>query len=66
MISNDFATESIMLDHGFTSRLLAGLVSTGLAMLCRAPLRRQEKGSSHLHDDYRLRPEGARRMTRNA
>jgi hypothetical protein len=38
MISNDFATESIMLDHGFTSRLLAGLVSTELAMLYRAPL----------------------------
>ena len=38
MISNDFATESILVDHGFTSQLLAGLVSTGLAMLYRAPL----------------------------
>jgi DNA-binding PadR family transcriptional regulator len=37
MLSNDFATESIMLDHGFTSRLLTDLVSTGLVVLYRKP-----------------------------
>jgi hypothetical protein len=39
MLVKDFATEKIMLDHGFTSSLLTVLVSTGLAMLYRAPLK---------------------------
>ena len=39
MIANDFATETIMLGYGFTIRLLADLVSTGLAMPYRAPLK---------------------------
>jgi hypothetical protein len=39
MLANDFATESILLGHGFTGRLLTGLVGTGLAMLYRKPLK---------------------------
>jgi hypothetical protein len=39
MIANDFATETIMLGYGFTSTLLADLVSTGLAMPYHAPLK---------------------------
>ncbi len=43
MLSNDFATESIMLGYGSTSRLLAELVRNGLAMLYRAPLNAGKK-----------------------
>ncbi len=32
-------TETLMLAHGFTERMLKGLVRTGLAMRCRMPLR---------------------------
>jgi hypothetical protein len=39
MLANDPATESIMLDRGFTRRMLTNLVSTGLAMPHRAPLK---------------------------
>jgi hypothetical protein len=38
VLANDPRTESIMLAHGFTSRMLTDLVSSGLAMLYRAPL----------------------------
>jgi hypothetical protein len=38
MLANDFATEAIMLDHGFTSRLLTGLLKSRLAMRYSAPL----------------------------
>jgi hypothetical protein len=38
VLANDPRTESIMLAHGFTSRILTDLVSSGLAMLYRAPL----------------------------
>jgi hypothetical protein len=37
MLANDFANESIMLDHGFTSRLLTCLVRTWLAMTTARP-----------------------------
>jgi hypothetical protein len=43
MLADGFATERIMLDHGFPSRLLSGLVSTGLAMPYRAPLKVDDK-----------------------
>jgi hypothetical protein len=39
MLASDPATVSIMLDQGFTRRMLSHLVSTGLAMLRRSPLR---------------------------
>jgi hypothetical protein len=39
MLAKDPATESIMLDHGFTRRMLTDLVRTGLAMPYRAPLK---------------------------
>jgi hypothetical protein len=39
MLAKGFATETIMLNHGFTSSLLTNLVSTGLATMYRAPLK---------------------------
>jgi hypothetical protein len=39
MLASDPATVSIMLDQGFPRRMLIDLVSTGLAMLRRSPLK---------------------------
>ena len=39
LLASDPATVSIMLDQGFTRRMLIDLVSAGLAMLGRSPLR---------------------------
>jgi hypothetical protein len=39
MLAKDFATETIMLNHGFTSSLLTNLVGTGLATRYRARLK---------------------------
>jgi hypothetical protein len=39
MLAKGFATEKIMRDHGFTRRLLIGLLRTRLAMRYSAPLK---------------------------
>jgi hypothetical protein len=39
MLADGFATEKIMRDHGFTRRLLIGLLRTRLAMPYSAPLK---------------------------
>jgi hypothetical protein len=39
MLATDFATEKIMIDHGFTRRLLNSLLRTKLAMQYSAPLK---------------------------
>jgi hypothetical protein len=59
MIANDYATESIMLDHGFTSSLLTGLVRAGLAMLYRAPLK---VGSRTVEVTYMMITDTGRRV----
>jgi hypothetical protein len=63
MLANDFATESILRDHGFTSSLLTGLVTAGLAMLYRAPLK---VGSRRVEVTYMMITAAGRRALKVA
>ena len=42
-------TEALMLAHGFTERMLTGLVQTGLAMRYRTPLRMGDRTIDATH-----------------
>ena len=49
MLATDFATEKIMIDRGFTRRLLIGLMRTRLAMRYSRPTK---VGDSAVHVTY--------------